>query len=78
MPIVLPSVLPIGVPIALPMGMLIELPIECSQGCASSRVLGRAGLGVWLGLKCYLAWGAGGGYILFVFLERQINPFMFS
>ena len=35
------------------------------QGCASSRVLGRAGLGGWLGLKCYwlggVGWGVGGG-----------------
>ena len=30
-------------------------------GCASSRVLGRAGLGGWLGLKCY-------GQKVFVFL----------
>ena len=29
--------------------------------CAGSRVLGRAGLGGWLGLKCYLALGGGVG-----------------
>ena len=43
------------------------------QGCASSQVLGRAGLGGWLGLKCYLAWGGevgggegGGGEVVFL------------
>ena len=45
---ILPIVLPIVWPIVLPC---------ISQGCASCRVLGRAGLGGWLGLKCYLAWG---------------------
>jgi len=37
--------------------------VDCllAQGCASSRVLGRAGLGGWLGLKWYLAWGGGVG-----------------
>ena len=51
----------IGYYFLLPIGLPIELPIEL----ASSRVLGRAGLGGWLGLKCYwlgeVGWGGGGG-----------------
>ena len=40
--------------IELPIELPIVLPIEL---LLSSRLLGWAGLGGWLGLQCYLAWG---------------------
>ena len=70
----------IKLPIKLPIIKLsiIKLSINCilnylfglsiRQFHPGSRVLGRAGLGGWLGLECYLAWGVGwvGGGAYFV------------
>ena len=53
--------------ISLLSSLLEGIRLSCSYpGYASSRVLGRAGLGGWLGLKCYSPWGAGvGGAIVY-------------
>ena len=54
-------ILPIVLPIELPMELPIVLPIVLSIVLRQQPGPGPGRLGFWLGLRCYLAWGGGGG-----------------